>query len=837
MDMLTIWIVAGLVGVCALAFARTRAVIWLAAIAAWLVVGVFAGVGWLATIILAILLLVPAGVIAAPGLRKSFISARLLPVFRKIMPKMSETERSAIDAGTVWWDAELFSGAPDFARLLGTKIPGLSAEEQAFLDHETEELCNLSSDWDSTQIWQDLPPKAWAYAKEKGFLGLIIPKQYGGKQFSAIAHSAIVQKLATRCSAAAVTVMVPNSLGPAELLLHYGTEAQKNFLLPRLARGEEIPCFALTSPYAGSDAAAIPDFGIVTKRMWNGRETLGFSVTWSKRYITLAPIATILGLAFNVKDPNRLLGGGENVGITCALIPRDHPGVEIGRRHWPLNAVFQNGPTHGKDVFVPVDMVIGGAENIGKGWRMLMECLAAGRAISLPSSNVGAAKLAANATGAYCAIRKQFNTPIGQFEGIQEPLGRIGGHLYAIDAVRTLSAGGIDLGEKPSVISAIAKYHVTERARMIISDAMDIIGGKGVCMGPGNFLARAYQQIPIAITVEGANIMTRTLIIYGQGAIRCHPYVLKLMAAAENPNHEEALRAFDALFFAHMNFVVSNVVRSLVHGLTFGLLLRAPAGVPGEVAAYYRAAGRLSLVLALSSDIAMATIGGALKRKESITGRLGDVLSQLYILSAVLKRFADDGSPAEDLPLVHWAARDALARAYHALTGVFANYPVRGVGFLLRVLTFPFGMPASAPSDGLHADIAGILQTASPTRERLLTGIWRPKIEVDELGAIELAFAAYPRVEAIERRLREAFKSGALARMPQALPLLPAWADDAVAKDFITAEEAALIKEFVKNADKVIQVDDFAADFGAAEGVAAKKAYFAPSEVTRQAAE
>ena len=835
--MLIIWSVAGLVGLCTLAFARTRAVIWLAAITAWLVVGLLAGAGWLATIILALLFLAPAAIIATPALRTRHISARLLPIFRAIMPKMSDTERSAIDAGTVWWDAELFSGAPNFTSLLNTKIQGLSAEEQAFLDNETEELCNLSSDWESTQIWQDLPPQAWAYAKQKGFLGLIIPRKYGGKQFSAIAHSAIVQKLATRCSAAAVTVMVPNSLGPAELLLHYGTEAQKNHLLPRLARGDEIPCFALTSPYAGSDAAAIPDTGIVVKKIWNGKETLGFSVTWSKRYITLAPIATLLGLAFNAKDPHNLLGQGENVGITCALIPRSHPGVEIGRRHWPLNAVFQNGPTHGKDVFIPMDMVIGGQANVGKGWRMLMECLAAGRAISLPSSNVGAAKLAANATGAYCAIRKQFNTPIGQFEGIQEPLGRVGGHLYAIDAVRTLSAGGIDLGEKPSVISAIAKYHVTERTRAIISDAMDIIGGKGVCMGPGNFLARAYQQMPIAITVEGANIMTRTLIIYGQGAIRCHPYVLKLMAAAENDNHAEALRDFDALFFAHMNFIVSNVARSLVHGLTFGLFLRTPAGAPAEVAAYYRAASRLSLILALSSDIAMATIGGNLKRKESITGRLGDVLSQLYILSAVLKRFHDEGSPAEDLPLVHWAAQDALSRAYQALTGVFANYPSRAVGLLGRALAFPFGIPAAAPSDALHAEIATILQTASPTRDRLLSGIWRPKIEVDELGAIELAFASYPKVEAIERRLRDHFKSNALPRMPQALPLLPAWADNAVEQGLITPDEAILIKDFVTNADKVIQVDDFAPDFGAAEGIAAKNAYFATCEITRQAAE
>jgi len=822
-----IWVIIGLIGLLALMFARLRAAIWAAAIVVWLAAGLAAGAaGLAATVVLAILLALPALILAVPDLRRTLISARLLPVFRNIMPKMSETERSAIDAGTVWWDAELFSGSPDWSKLLATPPATLSAEEQAFVENETETLCDLASDWDSTQIWQDLPPDAWNYAKEKGFLGLIIPKRYGGKEFSATAHSAIVMKLATRCSAAAVSVMVPNSLGPAELLLHYGTEEQKNYYLPRLARGDEIPCFALTSPYAGSGAAAIPDTGIVVKRMWNGQETLGFSVTWSKRYITLAPIATVLGLAFNVKDPDHLLGADQNVGITCALIPRDHPGVEIGRRHWPLNAVFQNGPTHGKDVFIPVDMVIGGAPQIGKGWRMLMECLAAGRAISLPSSNVGAAKLAVNATGAYCAIRKQFNTPIGQFEGIQEPLGRMGGHLYAMDAVRTLSAAGIDIGEKPSVISAIAKYHVTERARMIVNDAMDVIGGKGICMGPGNFLARAYQQVPIAITVEGANIMTRSLIIFGQGAIRCHPYVLKLMAAAANPDRNAGLRDFDRNFFAHMNFVASNVVRALVHGLTGGVFLARPAGVAAEVAPYYRAAGRLSLILALSADIAMATLGGALKRKESITGRLGDVLSQLFIISAVLKRFEDDGRPAADLPLVHWAAQDALSRAYQALHGVYGNYPNRAVGGLLRVLTFPFGIPAIAPADHLYAEIARITQTASPTRDRLVAGAWRPRVEVDELGSIELAFAAYPAVEAIERRLHDRIRAKEIARMPQALPLLLGWADEAVGKGLISDEERATIRHFVQHADKVIQVDDFAPDFNAAKNLASREDYW-----------
>ena len=482
-----------------------------------------------------------------------------------------------------------------------------------------------------------MSPEAWDYVKSHGFLGLIIPRAFGGKAFSAAAHSAIVAKLATRCSAASVSVMVPNSLGPAELLLHYGTEAQKTHYLPRLARGEEIPCFALTNPYAGSDAAAIQDVGIVCRRMWQGRETLGFSVTWDKRYITLAPIATLLGLAFRARDPDGLLGRGAEPGITCALIASDHPGVEIGRRHWPLNAVFQNGPTRGRDVFVPIEAVIGGEAQVGQGWRMLMECLAAGRAISLPASATGAAKLAAHATGAYAAIRRQFNVPIGQFEAIAEPLGRIGGHTYAMDACRMLSAAAIDAGEKPSVISAISKYHVTERARLVINDAMDVVGGKGICMGPGNFLARAYQQAPIAITVEGANIMTRALIIFGQGAIRCHPFVLPLMRAATEEG-EAGLDAFDRAFFGYVDHVASNLLRVLGDALTLGRLRPVPGGTAQALAWAYRHAARLSSVLALTSDVAMASLGGGLKRRESVTARLGDVLSQLYIASAVLKR-------------------------------------------------------------------------------------------------------------------------------------------------------------------------------------------------------
>ncbi|MGF2530968.1 acyl-CoA dehydrogenase, partial [Ralstonia pseudosolanacearum] len=628
-----------------------------------------------ATAVLAVVLVLPALLLTLKPLRRALVTRPVLATFRAILPEMSQTERDAIEAGTVWWDAELFSGRPDWKRLRAAPAPRLTPEEQAFLDVETGKLCDLANDWESTQVWQDLSPEAWAYAKQAGFLGMIIPREYGGKGFSAYAHSQVVMKLATRCSAAAVSVMVPNSLGPAELLLHYGTDAQKAYYLPRLARGEEIPCFALTNAYAGSDAAAIPDVGVVCRGLHEGRETLGLRVTWSKRYITLGPIATVLGLAFRVVDPDGLLGDDKAPGITCALIPTRHPGVNIGRRHWPLNAVFQNGPNWGKDVFIPIDWVIGGQAQVGRGWRMLMECLAAGRAISLPSSNVGMAKLAVRATGAYAAVRRQFRTPIGQFEGIREALGRMGGNLYTMDAARRLSALAVDLGEKPSVISAMAKYHVTERARDVINDAMDIVGGKGICMGPNNFLARAYQQIPIAITVEGANIMTRCLIIFGQGVIRCHPYVLREMTAAQGADSPASLRAFDAALFGHGAFVAGNLVRALLHALSGGRATAAPSDAAPALRRYYRAVNRFSTALALLADVSMFTLGGTLKRRESLTGRLGDILSQLYLVSAVLKRFEDDGRPADDAALAHWSAQDALARAYDALDGVLANFP------------------------------------------------------------------------------------------------------------------------------------------------------------------
>ncbi|CAE6725498.1 acyl-CoA dehydrogenase [Paraburkholderia aspalathi] len=798
----------------ALVYIQARASWWLAFMIVWVAAAHVSGAaGPVATTLLAIVFVLPALVLTIKPLRRTGLTKPVLDIFRKILPEMSPTERDAIEAGTVWWDAQLFSGRPHWDTLLGYGPATLSAEEQAFLDVECEQLCDLANDWETSMVWQDLSPETWQYIKERGFLGMIIPKQYGGKQFSAYAHSQVIMKLSTRCSAAAVSVMVPNSLGPAELLMHYGTEEQKNHYLPRLARGDDIPCFALTSPYAGSDAAAIPDVGIVCKGTFEGRETLGFRVTWDKRYITLGPIATVLGLAFRALDPDHLLGSEEEPGITCALIPTDHPGVNIGRRHWPLNAVFQNGPNSGKDVFIPLDWVIGGRAQVGNGWRMLMECLAAGRAISLPSSNVGMAKIAVRGTGAYAAIRRQFRTPVGKFEGVQEALGRMGGNLYVMDAARRLSAHAVDLGEKPSVISAIAKYHITERARMVINDGMDVAAGKGICMGPSNFLARAYQQVPIAITVEGANILTRCLIIFGQGAIRCHPYVLKEMEATRETDRSKALRDFDAAFFGHVSFTLSNVVRSFVYGVTGGAFITKPRTAYAPLLSYYRAATRISTAFALLADVSMFVLGGDLKRRERISGRLGDVLSQLYLISATLKRFEDEGRQEEDLPLVRWGVEDSLYKAQHALDGILANYPNRLAAGLVRVLAFPFGLPHREPSDRLGTEIAELMQTPGAARNRLVSDSYVPHPDVDALGYGELVFELNPRFTEIDQKLRDAVKQGLLEPMPQSLPQLAAWTETAQQKGLIDADDRRVLEDYARYGAQVVKVDDFPADF------------------------
>ncbi len=797
-----------------LALAYIRVAGWVWTIAAGLfVAGIvrYAHLGETAILIVAAVFLVIAAVLNVSSLRRALISNRILAIYRRILPAMSQTEQEAIDAGTVWWDGDLFSGEPDWNKLLHYPKPRLSNDEQAFVDGPVEELCGMLSDWETTAVYQDLPPHVWQFIKDKGFLGMIIPKRYGGLEFSAYAHSCVVMKLATRCGAAAVSVMVPNSLGPAELLLHYGTDEQKNHFLPRLAKGLEIPCFALTNPNAGSDAAAIPDFGIVCRQDFQGESgVLGLRLTWEKRYITLGPIATLLGLAFRMHDPDHLIGAVEDIGITCALIPTSHPGVNIGRRHFPLNAVFQNGPNSGKDVFIPMSWVIGGQAMAGQGWRMLMECLAAGRSISLPSSSCGMCKLAVRATGAYSRVRSQFKTPIARFEGIEEALTRIGGNTYAIDAMRTMTAGAVDLGEKPSVVSAIVKYHATERGRAVINDAMDVEGGKGICLGPNNHLGRAYQQIPIAITVEGANILTRSLIIFGQGAIRGHPYVLPEIAAVRESDPEKGSRDFDKAFFGHVSFVMANAARSFVMGLTGSHFVTVPDTL--ETKRYFQQLTRFSAAFAFLSDVSMLVIGGALKRKEKISARLGDVLSQLYIASAVLKHYEDEGRNKDDMPLVNWAIWDCMFKAQQAFEGVLANYPNRFVAWACKWIIFPNGRPYTVPHDQLGHEVVKLFTEPSASRDRLTAGMYLPKDEKDPIGCLEAALVATLQTEPVEAKIRAAMKQGKLSALT-AEGLLSAAHDTGL----ITADELVAMQRVAALRDEVIRVDDFPQDFGVSE--------------------
>ena len=788
-----------------LAFFRATVVSWL--LAFMVVVPVLAievRLSETALQIVYLLLFIVVVLFGVPYLRRTIVSGALLNVFRKILPPISATEQEAIDAGTVWWDGDLFSGHPDWEKLLACPKCGLSVPEQAFLDTQVEQLCAMLDDWDITHNRADLPPKVWQFLKDEGFFGIIIPKEYGGLAFSAQAHSAIIAKIASRSGTAAVSVMVPNSLGPAELLLHYGTDAQKKQYLRRLARGQEVPCFALTGPYAGSDAGAIPDYGVVCKRDFAGKKgVLGVKINWDKRYITLAPAATLLGLAFKLRDPAQLLSEQVDRGITLALIPTDTPGVQIGRRHFPLNSAFLNGPTQGVDVFIPLDYLIGGVEHIGQGWRMLMECLAAGRSISLPASSIGGMKLAARTSGAYCRVRKQFNMPIGKFEGVEEALARIGAHTYMADSARALTALAVDLGEKPSVISAIIKYHATERGRIVINDAMDVHGGKGISLGPDNYLGRLYQQTPIGITVEGANILTRTLMIFGQGAIRSHPYVLKEVAAARETDHDKALHLFDDAFFGHIGFSLSNTARSLVFGLTGGRLIPVPKDVVCR--RYYQQLTRFSSAFALSADVAMAVLGGSLKRREKISARLGDVLSQLYLCSATLKRFADDGRPASDLPLVHWAMEDALYKIQLAFDGLIQNFPNFLVRGLLRVLIFPIGKNFSPPSDKLGHEVATLLMQPGETRDRLTAGIYVPADENDAVGALEAALASTLACEPLQARLHTAFREGKLTEREELQRIR-----EARECGLITAEQSLQLGRDYALRRKVIMVDDFA---------------------------
>ncbi len=737
-------------------------------------------------------------------LRKALITRPFLRTYRRLLPAMSQTEKEALEAGTVWWDGELFTGKPDWSKLMSAKPPQLTAEEQAFLDGPCEDLCRMIDDFDITHRRGDMPPEVWQFLKSKGFFAMIIQKKYGGLEFSAYAHSCVLAKLASRSATVASTVAVPNSLGPAELLQHYGTEEQKNHYLPRLARGEEVPCFALTGPRAGSDAASLPDTGVVCRGQWQGREIVGLRLDFSKRYITLAPVATVIGLAFRMFDPDKLLGDRTDLGITVALIPRDVPGVTIGRRHFPLNIPFQNGPIHGKDVFVPLDFIVGGPKMAGQGWRMLVEQLSVGRCISLPSNGTGGAKAAVFATGAYARIRRQFNMPVGKFEGVESVIARMVGYTYAMDAARSVTAGAIDGGEKPSVPSAMLKYHVTEMSRQVANDAMDVQGGKGICLGPRNYLGRGYQVVPVAITVEGANILTRSLIIFGQGAVRCHPFVLKEMEAARNPDRVRGIDDFDRALFGHIGFTISNAVRSLLMALTNARFTRVPDTGPAK--RYYQHIVRFSASFAFAVDVAMLTLGGYLKKKENLSARLGDVLSNMYIASMVLKHYENQGRRPEDLPIVEWACRHLLYRAQEQLHGFLRNFPSPFISGFMRFFIFPRGLQYSAPSDRLGRQLADLVLNPTEVRDRLCYPVYREIQPRNPLGLLQEALELAPGAEPIEKRIRvEGIKTGRVTALD-----VPGQIAQALAAGIISETEAAQLRDYDRKVMELIHVDDFA---------------------------
>jgi acyl-CoA dehydrogenase len=781
-----------------LAFTATFFVLLTAYSAAGDPAGIWKGILWLLFFVLVAFNIHP--------LRKAVITRPFMKIYRRMLPSMSSTEREALEAGTVWWDGELFTGNPNWSKLLGAKTPRLTAEEQAFLDGPCEELCRMIDDFDITHRRGDMPPEIWEFLKNQGFFSMIIQKKYGGLEFSAYAHSCVLAKLSSRSAVVSSTVAVPNSLGPGELLQHYGTEEQKNHYLPRLARGEDIPCFALTGPRAGSDAASLPDTGVICRGHWQGQEIVGIRLNFSKRYITLAPVATVIGLAFRLFDPERLLGDREDIGITCALIPRNTAGVSIGRRHFPLNVPFQNGPIQGENVFVPLEFIIGGPKMAGQGWRMLVEQLSVGRCISLPSSGTGGGKAAVFATGAYSRIRRQFNMPVGQFEGIESVIARMVGLTYTMDAARSVTAGAIDGGEKPSVPSAMLKYHVTEMSRMVANDAMDVHGGKGICLGPKNYLGRGYQVVPVAITVEGANILTRSLIIFGQGAIRCHPFVLKEMEAARNPDRKRGVDDFDAALFGHVGFTLSNAVRSFVMALTNARFTAAPE--VGPATRYYQHIVRFSASFAFAVDVAMLSLGGYLKKKENLSARLGDVLSYMYLASMVLKHYENQGRRQEDLPIVEWACRHLLYQAQEQLHGFLRNFPNRFLAAAMRFLIFPRGLQYSAPDDRLGRKLAALVTSPTDTRDRLCYPVYRRIEQGNALGLLQEVLEMAERAESLEKRIRvEGVKTGRIHALD-----LPGQILEAQAIGIINADEAVWLRAYDRKVMDLIHVDDFAPD-------------------------
>lgn len=736
----------------------------------------------------------------AAGLRKKFVSGRVRALIRKTMPPVSQTEREAIAAGGVGWDAELFSGAPDWEKLFSANKAMLSEAERDFLDGPVEELCAMCDDWAISENGE-LPPQVWAFIRDNGFFGMNASAEYGGLGFSAYAQSCVVQKLASRSGSVAVVVMVPNSLGPAELIEHYGDSAQKEKYLRRLAEGVDTPCFALTGPWSGSDAAAMPDTGVLCEDEQDGARVLGFRLNWDKRYITLGPVSTLIGLAFKAYDPQGLLGGGAELGITCALVPADARGVTIGARHLPLRSAFPNGPNRGADVFIPLEQVIGGRDGIGRGWRMLMESLAAGRGISLPAMAAGGAKLSARYCGAYARVREQFGIAIGKFEGVEEVLARIGGLTYLLDSARVFMCAALDAGEKPAVMSAMVKLHCTELSRQVINDAMDLHGGKAICTGPRNYLAAAYAQIPLGITVEGANILTRTLIVFGQGALRCHPYLLDEIETAGS-DEEDAADTFDKLFRAHAAHMSANKIRSTALALSRARLARGYGG--GLIKEHTRALEKLSANFAFLADAAMLFLGGEMKRREMLAGRFADALGNMFLASCALKKFHDDGEQVDDAPLADWACRYALYHAQHALDQILRNFPHARLGKLMRVNIFGGGRHLQLPPDSLSKKVAAILQTDAAARDRLCAHMFLPADENDAAAQLESAFNLMNQSGELRRRLK---KEG---REPAPLQSHAEWLDSLRAESVVTEEEANLLARTRNLAAEAIRVDEFA---------------------------
>ncbi len=784
------------------AYFRARLPIYIVATLAALGIAWILGASATASIVLlAITALIGALLLIAP-IRKALITKPFLSFYTRILPPLSETERVALEAGTVAFEGQLFSGKPDWNVLLSQPKPILTAEEQAFLDGPVEEVCRMTNDWEVTHIRADLPPEVWDYLKRNKFFGMIVPKEYGGLGFTALANHKVIQKLASISTVLSSTVGVPNSLGPAELLLHYGTQEQKDYYLPRLAVGHEVPCFGLTGPWAGSDATSIPDYGVVCKGEWKGEQVLGVKLTFDKRYITLAPVSTLIGLAFRMYDPDGLMGDRADIGITIALLPRDTKGVDIGRRHFPLNSPFQNGPIQGREVFIPLSQLLGGQKYAGKGWTMLVECLSIGRSITLPSTAAGGARLAALVTGAYARIRKQFGTSIGHFEGVEEALANIAGLAYTTSALAEASAAAVTRGELPAVPSTISKYHCTEMGRRVAQHAMDIHGGKGIILGPRNYLGRAWQAAPVAITVEGANIMTRTLMIFGQGAILCHPWVLKEMKAVAIEDPKQRLDAFDESLFGHIGMAISNGVRSLWLGLTNAALV----GAPGDsfTRPYFKKMNRYSAALSLVADISMSLMGGKLKFKEHLSGRLGDVLSQLYISSAMLKRYQDQGSPVADQPLLAWSLQNSFYELEKSFDKALRNYPAAWAAGLLRLLVLPLGRRARFPSDTLTHQISQMMMVPNEARSRLGEGVFLTPCENNPAGRINSYLEAAVAAEATERKFLKALKKHDIEALSFNTQL-----DEGVREGWISAEERAQLEHLREITIETISVDDF----------------------------